>query len=501
MKLFIAGMSTETNTFLPFPTGEAGFAATLALGRQASRSPDATFNAPLIEWRRLAEADGHTVVESFFAAAHPSGITVRAVYERMRDAILADLQAALPVDVVLLNLHGAMVADGYDDCEGDILALVRTLVGPRAAVGAELDLHCHTTQAMFANATCLIAYKEYPHTDMVPRAVELYRICTAAARGEVHPVTGVFDCRMINMWRTQVEPMKGFVARMQQLEGKEGVLSVSFGHGFPWGDVPDVGAKVWVVTDDDRHQADSLAAELGHAIWEMRDRTPIAALTVDAAIDRALSASSGPVILADMADNPGGGAPGDNTAILRRLVERGLGDAAVGYLWDPLAVEICRSAGIGARLELRIGGKAGRVSGDPIDLEITSRRSSTISTRPGSAAAGRRSATRLRSEPRPVSTSLWSASAARSSRPTASPGSASSCQENGSSSSNRRTISMPGSRQSRPRSCMLRRPVRCRPTSPRSPTASSVDPIGRASPTRSSKLLWNSKDHPTVQQK
>jgi microcystin degradation protein MlrC len=370
MKLFIAGMSTETNTFLPFPTGEAGFAATLALGRQASRSPDATFNAPLIEWRRLAEADGHTVVESFFAAAHPSGITVRAVYERMRDAILADLQAALPVDVVLLNLHGAMVADGYDDCEGDILARVRTLVGPRAAVGAELDLHCHTTQAMFANATCLIAYKEYPHTDIAPRAVELYRICTAAARGEVRPVTGVFDCRMINMWRTQVEPMKGFVARMQQLEGKEGVLSVSFGHGFPWGDVPDVGAKVWVVTDDDRHQAESLAAELGHAIWEMRDRTPIAALTVDAAIDRALSASSGPVILADMADNPGGGAPGDNTAILRRLVERGVGDAAVGYLWDPLAVEICRSAGIGARLELRIGGKAGRVSGDPIDLEI-----------------------------------------------------------------------------------------------------------------------------------
>jgi microcystin degradation protein MlrC len=371
MKLFIAGIATETNTFLPFPTGEAGFAATLALGRQASRAPDATFNAPLIEWRRHAEADGHSVVESLFAAAHPSGITVRAVYERIRDAILADLEAALPIDVVLLNLHGAMVADGYDDCEGDILARVRALVGRRAAVGAELDLHCHTTQAMFANATCLIAYKEYPHTDMVPRAVELYRICTAVARGETHPVTGVFDCRMINMWRTQVEPMKGFVARMQQLEGEDGVLSVSFGHGFPWGDVPDVGAKVWVVTDDDRPKAETLAVGLGRAIWEIREQTPIAALSVDAAIDRALAAPSGPVVIADMVDNPGGGAPADNTAILRRLVERGVGDAALGYLWDPLAVEICRSAGVGARFELRIGGKAGRVSGDPIDVEIT----------------------------------------------------------------------------------------------------------------------------------
>ena len=90
MKVFIAGISTETNTFLPFPTGEAGFAASLALGREASRAPDLTFNAPLIEWRRLAEADGQTVVESFFASAHPSGITVRAVYERIRNAILAD---------------------------------------------------------------------------------------------------------------------------------------------------------------------------------------------------------------------------------------------------------------------------------------------------------------------------------------------------------------------------------------------------------------------------
>src|SRR5438445_11886595 len=90
----------RTNSFVPFPTGEAGFAATLALGRQASRAPDAIFNAPLIEWRRLAETDGHRVVESFFAAAQPSGTIVRVVYERIRDMILADLAAALPVDIV-----------------------------------------------------------------------------------------------------------------------------------------------------------------------------------------------------------------------------------------------------------------------------------------------------------------------------------------------------------------------------------------------------------------
>jgi microcystin degradation protein MlrC len=371
MRLFIAGISTETNTFLPFPTGESGFAASLALGRQASQAPDFTFNAPLIEWRRLAEAEGHTVIESLFAAAHPSGITVRAVYERVRDMILTDLQAALPVDIVLLNLHGAMVADGYDDCEGDLLGRVRALAGAEAVVGAELDLHCHTTEALFANATCLVAYKEYPHTDIALRAVDLYRICSAAVRREIRPVTGVYDCRMISMWRTQVEPMKGFVARMKQLEGNDGVLSVSFGHGFPLGDVPDVGAKIWVVTDGDRQKAEGLAAELGREIWALRDRTRITALSLDEAIDRALAAPKGPVVIADIMDNPGGGWPSDNTAVLHRLVDRGVGDAALGYLWDPLAVEICRSAGTGAHFELRIGGKAGRVSGDPIDLEVT----------------------------------------------------------------------------------------------------------------------------------
>jgi microcystin degradation protein MlrC len=302
---------------------------------QASRAPDFTFNAPLIEWRRLGETDGHTVLESLFAAAHPSGITVRTVYERVRDAILADLQAALPVDIVLLNLHGAMVADGYDDCEGDILGRVRSLVGREAVVGAELDLHCHMTQAMFANATCLIAYKEYPQTDIAARAVDLYRICTAAARRELRPVTGVYDCRMINMWRTQVEPMKGFINRMQQLEGGDGVLSVSFGHGFPWGDAPDVGAKIWVVSDGDRTKAETLAAKLGREIWDLRDRTPIKALSVDAATDRALAAPRGPIVIADMVDNPGGGAPADNTAILRRLVERRVEDVVLGYSMFP----------------------------------------------------------------------------------------------------------------------------------------------------------------------
>src|SRR5262249_55539812 len=239
--------------------------------RDASRHPATHGSVALIEWRRLAEAEGHEVVESVCAFAQPAGTTLRPVYEELRDDVLADLRAAMPVDVVLMKMHGAMVAQGYDDCEGDTLAGIREIVGSDVVVGCELDLHCHLTEQMRTAADAIITYKEYPHIDVADRARELYALCLAARRGTVRPVIAYYDCRMISMWRTTVEPMRGFVARMQALEGRDHILSVSFGHGFPWGDVPEVGAKVVVIADGDSAKAERLAAELGQELWRMRE--------------------------------------------------------------------------------------------------------------------------------------------------------------------------------------------------------------------------------------
>ena len=372
MKIFIASLATETNTFSPLPTGYRTFEETVLM-RDASRRPATIGTAPVIEWRKAAEADGQTVVESLTTFAQPAGTTIRSVYEAFRDEILGDLKAALPVDMVLLFLHGAMVADGYDDCEGDILKRARALVGPAVPVGCELDLHCHLTQEMVDAATAIITYKEYPYVDTAARARELYALCKAAGAGKVWPVSALFDCRMVNMWRTPVEPMRGFVDRMMALEGKDGILSVSFAHGFPWGDVADVGARMLVIADGDKTKAAALAERLGHEIFAMREQTVTPHLGVDAALDRALAAESGPVVLADVADNAGGGAPSDSTFILKRLVKRGIRDVATGCYWDPVAVRICKEAGVGASFDLRIGGKCGKASGDPVDLRITVR--------------------------------------------------------------------------------------------------------------------------------
>ena len=372
MKVFFATLSTETNTFSPIPTGRAAFMGDRDWYRtEGSKHPAAMGNRALIEFRARAEADGYEIAESICASAQPAGTTLRNIYEELRDMILADVRAAMPVDVVLLNMHGAMVADGYEDAEGDTLARVREIVGPKATIGIELDLHCHLTELMRTSADVIITYKEYPHIDIAERAAELYTLCTAAQRGEIKPVMAYHDCRMISMWRTTVEPMKSFVARMAALEGKDGILSVSFGHGFPWGDVPEVGAKMVVIADGDAAKAAALAKTLGEEIWAIREECFPRHDTIDGGIDAALEPGQGPIVIADVADNAGGGAPSDNTAILRRLVDRDVQGVAIGCFWDPIAVKFCVEAGVGATFDLRIGGKCGVASGDPVDLKVT----------------------------------------------------------------------------------------------------------------------------------
>jgi microcystin degradation protein MlrC len=368
MRVFAATLATETNTFSPIPTGLESFADHTY---RAGEHPDepTLFTAPLWVARQRAKANNWQVIEGLCTFAQPAGITTRHAYETLRDELLDNLRQALPVDIVLLGMHGAMVADGYDDCEGDLLTRVRALVGPKTIVGGELDPHCHMTRRMIDHADVLICYKEYPHTDFVERAEELVNLCAAAAKGEIKPVMSLHDCRMIGIYHTPREPMRGFVDRMQAREGRDGVLSVSVAHGFPWGDVPDVGTRILVVTDGAPEVGTRVAQEVGAELKSLRGRTMPTYLSIPEALDRALASDGGPVVVADVSDNPGGGAPGDSTFLLSALLERGVEQAALGPMWDPMAVRLCFEAGEGSNLPLRIGGKTGPMSGDPLDIE------------------------------------------------------------------------------------------------------------------------------------
>ncbi len=367
MKLFIAGLATETNTFSPMPTGLADYVQVRGVNEEEPNS----FEAPLAVWKRLSRQQGWEVVESLCAYAPPAGITTRRVYEAFRDEILGDLKRALPVDAVLLNLHGAMVADGYDDCEGDLLSRVRAIAGLQILVGAELDPHDHLTPAMTDNATALVMYKEFPHTDFADRAEDLFRIIMDAALGKTRPTMGVFDMKMINSYFTTLPPMKGFVDKIKEMEGKGGILSISVAHCFPYADVPELGSKMLVITDNEPDRALSLAKELGIELIRLRGKTTPPFLPVQEALEKAIAAPKGPIVLSDGSDNPGGGAPGDSTFVLKALLDKGVESAGLACLWDPIVAQMALAAGEGARLNVRLGGKMGPISGDPLDLECT----------------------------------------------------------------------------------------------------------------------------------
>jgi microcystin degradation protein MlrC len=376
MHVFTATLATETNTFAPMPTGLGSFRERGYF--PAGQHPDhmTLFAGPLWAARQRSRERGWRVSEGLVAFAQPSGITTRLAYETLRDELLADLRRALPVDMVVLGLHGAMVADGYDDCEGDLLTRVRAIVGPRVVVGAELDPHHHLSEAMVRSADLLIAFKEYPHTDALARGLELVDLCEAQVQGRVRPVAAVVDCHMVCMVHTSRQPARGIVDRIQALEGQDGILSISITHGFPWGDTPDMGTKVLVYADAQVPQAparaQALAQGLADELVSLREELSAPMLTVDQAIDQALS-QPGTTVIADGADNAGGGAASDATFVLRRLVERGVRHAALGPLWDPGAVRIAFEAGLGATLPMRLGGKVSALSGDPLDAVCTVR--------------------------------------------------------------------------------------------------------------------------------
>lgn len=268
MKVLIAGLATETNTFSPIPTGALAFAESMST-RTATKEPPNLFSAPLHEWRTMAEARGWDVVESRAAFAQPAGLTIRDVYEGFRDEIVGDIARERP-DIFLISMHGAMVAQGYDDCEGDLTTQARA-AAPDAVIGLELDPHHHLTAEMLAACDLIVAYKEYPHTDSAERARELFTLAADTAEGKIRPVMRDYDCRMIAMYHTPRKPIRGFVDDMQAREGQGGILSLSLTHGFPWGDVARVGTRMLAIADDDAAAAEAAAEQFGRRLWSLRD--------------------------------------------------------------------------------------------------------------------------------------------------------------------------------------------------------------------------------------
>lgn len=370
-RVFTGALAVEVNTFSPLPIDLTDFEDQL-LARPGAHPPYPTIvTGPIIAARRRAEAAGWTLIEGTAASSAPGGLVNRRTYETLRDEILAQIEAALPLDAVVLGLHGAMVAHGYEDCEGDLLQRVRHLVGPATVIAAEFDPHCHFTHEMAGALDLAVFYKEFPHVDFYERAEELIDLVDRTLKGEIRPRLATFDCRMIDVLPTSREPMRSFVDRIKAIERDDDkVLSISVVHGFRAADVPEMGTKVVVVTDGDHGLGHDLARTLGRELFERRGTFFGPLLTPEMAIEQARACPRRPVVLADVWGNPGGGVPGDNTVLLKAMLTAGVTSAALATIWDPMAVRICRAAGEGASIRLRFGGKSCAGIGDPVDAEV-----------------------------------------------------------------------------------------------------------------------------------
>jgi len=318
----------------------------------------------------VLEKEGIEIVPTVAAGATPAGPLDRRDYDYLVGEIVEGV-ASGGVDEVLLALHGAMVAQGVPEAEGTLLRAVKGIVGDKPVI-CTLDLHGLISETIVSNVDAIFGYDTNPHMDMYERRVEAAEVMVATLEGRVKPTTAFKKVRMmpptINQ-RTTEGPMVKLLRRAREMEEEPGVINVCLFPAFPYADVKRVGSSAVAVTDDDPALAAELCDELGGMFWDLREEFLKPLTPVEEAVDRAVRAEEGPIILADVADNPGGGSPGDGTVILRELIRRGAKDVGFAIIKDPEAVERAIGVGVRGTLEMEIGGKTDGYHGRPVPVK------------------------------------------------------------------------------------------------------------------------------------
>ena len=371
MKLVIAEMLHETNTFSPVPTDWARFEGWGAhFGSQVEQAFGEAA-VPVAAYIRLAREAGAEYVTPVAAEAMPSGRVSAEAYERMCGPIIEAVAAGC--DAALLHLHGAMVTETTDDGEGTLLQRI-CAIAPGLPIAVTCDLHCNLTAAMVENCTALIGYKTYPHVDSHDVALRIGAVLLRGLAGEVRPVMA-WDRRPLLAQTlcmgTDDSPMRELIAMTREAEA-EGALAATVFGGFPLADIADAGVSAVTVTDGDDARAREITERLLDAAWERREDFVYRGGLLGAALDRAASLDEGPIVLLDHADNVGSGGTQDVMTVIEAVIAKRLDDVAVAAVWDPPAVAAMTAAGLGAEVTLDLGGKTAMPSigreGAPLEV-------------------------------------------------------------------------------------------------------------------------------------
>ncbi|MBM3517761.1 MAG: M81 family metallopeptidase [Alphaproteobacteria bacterium] len=388
MKRFVVAMvKHETNTFSPVPTPLAAF------GRYAGGAgkPGPAYGAAAIAAYRgtatpagayidLAERAGAELAFPIAANATPGGCPEDALIEHAAQCIVEELRKGC--DALFLDLHGGMATPGYDDPEGELLARIRK-AAPGLPIAVAFDFHTNLSQLTIDNATVITAYRTYPHVDMYQTGERAGRTLMRALAGEIEPRLLWHSLPILSHLNRQTpsrQPMKDIMDRAIAAEAAGTVLNASVLGCFPLADIPFVGMHGIVVVDArrDRGEGQRLLHELMSMAWQRRADFVFEVEPVERSIAHARSLGEGPVLLADHGDVAGSGGSTDVMAVLAEALRQKLTDMCVGPIWDPAAVATMIAAGVGARVELALGGRTDAPAiglvGAPLPLAGTVRR-------------------------------------------------------------------------------------------------------------------------------
>lgn len=374
-RIAIGGILHETHTFMQRATTMDDFAgqslhvgAELITAMRGSRSGI----GGMID--RATEA-GWQLLPTVYAAAMPGGAVTAAAYAELLGEMRARLEQSLPVDGVLLALHGAMVAEGELDAESDIVAQARALVGEDAPIVVLLDMHGNISPRLVDLADVLLAYDTNPHIDAYARGVEAAAIMTRLLRREVRPTPAIARPPLLlpaQNTGTAVPPLAPVHKRAAQIKARDEVICIAVMAGFAYADTPFTGPSIIVTTDGQPELAAAYANELSAMLYKLRHEAAPDFLEPAEAVSQAAGHEQGPVILVDSADNIGGGTPGDGTEALAAMLAQGVCEGAI-VLADAQAVDFCWRAGLAAEVTLAIGGKADAWHGQPVNVTGTVR--------------------------------------------------------------------------------------------------------------------------------
>jgi microcystin degradation protein MlrC len=371
-RIAIGQISHETNFFSPIPTVMKDF-EDCGLFRKDELLQ--CFSGTKTELGGFIDVlrEGHVeILPILSASAIPSGPVGKRTFETLRDELVGGIKKVGKVHGVLLALHGAMVAEGYPDGEGEILRKIQEVVGDKVPVVCTLDLHATVTEAMIRYSSGLFAYDENPHVDQYERGVEAAQAMLAMLKGRIRPVMylkRLSMCPPLTNMGTGDGPMKKIHSFKRKLEKKKGVINISVIAGFPYMDHKDMGFCIVAITDNDAALAERVAEILGELAWSVRKEFIVRLPSPKEAVLRALKAERGPILLADISDNINGGAPGDSTVILRTLMDMDVRNVALASIYDPEVVEEAIRIGVGKEIKTRLGGRTFKFHGNPIPMK------------------------------------------------------------------------------------------------------------------------------------